>query len=45
MIFQWYLAHFGGDALKWIQSIAPEVAEGATTVEFIPVDGALNGRC
>lgn len=44
-IFQWYLADFGGDAVDWVKRVAPEVAEGATRVEYLPFDWSLNGTC
>lgn len=44
-LFEWHLGEFGGDVLAWLKRVAPEVADGATTVRYVPVDPALNGSC
>lgn len=44
-IFEWHLAEFGGDLLAWLKRVAPDVAEGASSVRYVPVDPSLNGSC
>ena len=44
-LFKWYQVDFGSNIAHWLSEQAPGFDDTSLTLEFLPFDWSLNGRC